>query len=299
MLNRGVICKMKSIYLKARAKVNLNLKVKEKRKDNYHNIESVFQKINLYDELYIQKIETNHLEIQTNIQQLKQEENIISKAYNRLKEKYDSISGVQVNLKKNIPMQAGLAGGSTDCASFLIGMNQLFDLKMTKKEIEEIGKSLGADVVPCFYNQAIKVEGIGDKIEPIHTHFKYYLVIIKPQFSCNTKQMYQKIDEQKKIKQLKNTNKIIQGLEQNNLVLIGEHLYNVFEEVIEERQKINEIKESLLKRGAIGSLMTGTGSCVYGIFANKKIAKIAYNQLKDIYQTYLCVSYNSQREARL
>ena len=82
-------------------------------------------------------------------------------------------------------------------------------------------------------------------------------------------------------------------------MLIGEHLYNVFEEVIEERQKINEIKESLLKRGAIGSLMTGTGSCVYGIFANKKIAKIAYNQLKDIYQTYLCVSYNSQREARL
>ena len=152
---------MESIYIKARAKINLNLEIVGKREDNYHNLSSVFQKINLYDELYIQKTETNDIEIQSNILKLNNKENIIYQAYVTLKQKYKNMTGVKVILNKKIPMQAGLAGGSTDCASFLIGMNRLFDLKLSKQEIENIGKSLGADVVPCFYHGAIKAEGIG------------------------------------------------------------------------------------------------------------------------------------------
>ena len=242
---------MESIYIKARAKINLNLEIVGKREDNYHNLSSVFQKINLYDELYIQKTETNDLEIETNIQELNNKENIIYKAYVTLKQKYKNITGVKVILNKKIPMQAGLAGGSTDCASFLIGMNRLFDLKLSKQEIENIGKSLGADVVPCFYQGAIKAEGIGEIITPICTNLKYYLVIIKPEISCNTKEMFQKIDENKAINQPNNSQKIRQAYEQNQLEQIADNLYNVFENVIEEKSIIQKLKEELIKQGAL------------------------------------------------
>lgn len=242
---------MESIYIKARAKINLNLEIVGKREDNYHNLSSVFQKINLYDELYIQKTETNDIEIQSNILKLNNKENIIYQAYVTLKQKYKNMTGVKVILNKKIPMQAGLAGGSTDCASFLIGMNRLFDLKLSKQEIENIGKSLGADVVPCFYHGAIKAEGIGEIITPICTNLKYYLVIIKPEISCNTKEMYQKIDENKDIKQPNNSHKIKQAYEKNQLEQIADNLYNVFENVIEENSTIQKLKEELTEQGAL------------------------------------------------
>lgn len=242
---------MEQIYIKARAKINLNLEVVGKREDNYHNISSVFQKINLYDELYIKKTDTNQMEIQTNVKELSNKENIIYKAYVELKKRFENITGVQVILKKRIPMQAGLAGGSTDCASFIVGMNDLFDLNLSQTEIEKIGKNLGADVVPCFYNGAVKGEGIGEIITPIHTDIKYYLVIIKPPISCNTGELFRKIEEGEAKTQLGNTPKIVQALEKNSLDTVVTYLYNVFEEVIEEKDLIQNLKEELMKQGAI------------------------------------------------
>lgn len=242
---------MEQIYLKARAKINLNLEVIGKREDNYHNIKSVFQKINWYDELYMKKTTTNQIEIQTNIQELNSKENIIYKAYVKLKENYKNITGVHVKLIKKLPMQAGLAGGSTDCASFIIGMNQLFDLQLSQAEMEKIGSGLGADVVPCFYNKPVMGEGIGEIITPIHTNLKYYLVIIKPKISCSTKELFQKIDEQKQIIQSDHASKIIQALEKEELAQLVPHLYNVFETVIEEKDNIRNIKKELIKQGAI------------------------------------------------
>lgn len=242
---------MEEIYKKARAKINLNLVILGKREDNYHNIKSVFQKINLYDELYIKKTQTDKIEIQSDIEELNNQENIIYKAYIQLKEKYKNITGIQVKLNKKIPMQAGLAGGSTDCASFILGMNQLFDLKLSQKEIEEIGKSLGADVVPCFYNRAVLGEGIGELITPINTNLKYYLVIIKPEMSCNTREYFKKLDEGKEINQLEHSDKIIQALESNNLRQLANELYNVFEEVIEEKDIMQRVKKELKEQGAL------------------------------------------------
>lgn len=242
---------MEQIYLKARAKINLNLEVIGKREDNYHNIKSVFQKINLYDELYMKKTMTNQIEIQTNIQELNSKENIIYKAYLRLKENYKKITGVHVKLNKKLPMQAGLAGGSTDCASFIVGMNQLFDLQLSQTEMEKIGSSLGADVVPCFYNKPVLGEGIGEIITPIHTKLKYYLVIIKPTISCNTKELFHKIEQHKTIVQSDHASKIIQALEKEELEQIVPNLYNVFETVIEEKDRIQKIKKELIKQGAI------------------------------------------------
>ncbi len=284
-----------TIFIKARAKINLNLQVLEKREDNYHNLESVFQKINLYDELFISKNEQNDLIINTNIKELNGKDNIIYKAYIKLKEKYSQIKGVTVNLDKKIPMQAGMAGGSTDCAAFILAINKLYNLNMSKDELETIGASLGADVVPCFYNRAIKANGIGEKITEINTDFIYYILIIKPQLSFSTKEMYNKIDNNIKNRSmdLQNINNVVKALETSNINLLSNNLYNTFEKVVPS--KIQEIKQELLDNGAVGALMTGSGSCVFGIFENREAIKKAYNKLKYKYEVYLTNSYNKYR----
>ena len=288
---------MKEVYIKARAKINLNLMVLGKREDNYHNIKSIFQKINLYDEIYIRKIEADDFILKTNFEEINNKDNIIYKTYLKLKERYKNIKGIEVVLNKRIPIQAGMAGGSTDSACFILGMNKLFDLKLEKNEMEEIGKSLGADVVPCLYDRAIMAQGIGETITKLDTNFKYYILIIKPTTSCNTKEMYEKLDKQNDTQQIvDNSDKIIQALKNNDIELLSDNLYNVFENVVNQKEIVHNIKSELLKNGAMGSLMTGSGSAVYGLFKDKQAAKNAYNNLKNKYQVYICTSYNSKKE---
>lgn len=293
MYNSGI--NKGTIFIKARAKINLNLQVLEKRVDNYHNIESVFQKINLYDELFLTKTEQDGLIINTNIKKLENEDNIIYKAYMKLKEKYNQIKGVTVNLTKRIPMEAGMAGGSTDCAAFILAMNKLYNLNMSKKELEEIGASLGADVVPCFYNRAIRATGIGEKINEINTDFTYYILVIKPHLSLSTKEMYAKIDTNLNNRTLdsQSITNVVRALQTSNINLLSNNLYNTFEEGVPN--EISEIKRELLKNSALGALMTGSGSAVFGLFKNKEDIKSAYNKLKNKYEIYLTTSYNRYR----
>ncbi len=286
---------MDKIYIKARAKVNLALEILDKREDNYHNLKSVFQKINLYDEIYIYITKNNDFKLETNIQELNNKDNIIYKAYVKLKEKFKVITGVKVILNKRIPMQAGLAGGSTDCASFILGMNKLFNLNLNKSEIIDLGKNLGADVVPCMYNKAVLAEGIGDIITKINTNFKYYILIIKPEFSCNTKEMYNKLDRKQRSLKIDVAGNLINALENNNIELLANNLYNSFEEVVDAKL----IKDELINNKALGALLSGSGSCIFGIFRNKEDAKFAYKNLKDKYKTYICTSYNSSKEGIL
>lgn len=238
MYNSGI----ETVFIKARAKVNLNLQILEKREDNYHNLESIFQKVNLYDELFVSKCEQEGLKIDTNIKEIETNDNIIYKAYIKLKEKYSQIKGVTVKLNKKIPMQAGMAGGSTDCAAFILAINKLYKLSMTKLEIEEIGVKLGADVVPCLYNTAIKANGIGERITRINTDFLYYILVIKPKFSCSTKEMFKKLDNDNKKRKvnLQNTENIIKALETSNIKLLANNLYNTFEEAVRRRDTFNK-----------------------------------------------------------
>ncbi len=193
-------------------------------------------------------------------------------------------------------MQAGMAGGSTDAASFIVAMNKLFDLKMTKEEMCNIGKAIGADVVPCLYNVPVKAKGIGDIITCLDTNLNYYVVVIKPDISCDTKYMYQKIDSKEDIIQKDFTEDIIEGLQKNDMNLVASGMYNIFENVIDD-SKIENIKNDIKKVGAINSLMTGSGSCVYGIFKSKEEAKKAYKILKEKYQEiYICKSFVSKND---
>ena len=287
---------MDKIYTKARAKVNLSLNVLDKRKDNYHNLESIFQKINLYDELYLEKNDKETLELITNLKNVELENNIIYKAYIKLKEKYNTIKGVKVTLNKRIPTQAGLAGGSTDCASFILSMNKLYNLNLTEKELIDLGKTLGADVCPCYYNKAVKGEGIGDVITPIDTKMKYYMLIIKPRISYPTKDMFEKLDKTQHLRQREMAAPIVRALETDSLPLLCDNLYNVFEDVITEKYMLQTLKNELIQNGAMGTLMTGSGSCVYGIFKNKYEAKKAYDTLKSKYEIYICTSYNTSKK---
>ncbi len=285
---------METIYKKARAKVNLTLNVLGKRDDGYHELETIFQKISLYDELKVSKTNKHDsIRINTNIESLQDQENIIFKAYQKLKSRFHKISGVNVELKKNIPMEAGLAGGSTDCGAFIESMNKLFSLDISKKEMIEIGKDLGADVPQALYNTPIIARGIGEKIEKVKTKAKYYIIVIKPEFICNTKEMYQKLDNGDITKQKYNTENMKKALEEKDITKIAENLYNVFEMAVE---KAEEIKKEIIKAGAKGSLMSGSGSTFFGIFENKEQAKRGYKELSKKYKTYYCISYSKRFE---
>ncbi|MBO5397620.1 MAG: 4-(cytidine 5'-diphospho)-2-C-methyl-D-erythritol kinase [Clostridia bacterium] len=286
---------MEKIYTKARAKVNLCLSILEKRPDNYHNLESVFQKINLYDEMWLEKTNTSNIEIESDIKNVNLEDNIIYKAYQKLKEKFANITGVKVTLNKKIPMQAGLAGGSTDCASFLIAMKKLFELNISNEELEKIGSSLGADVVPCMYNGVVKAEGIGDIITKIYSDFKYYLVIIKPNACGSTKEMYERLDNRQFIKAVR-TNQIVESIEEKNIDKLAQNLYNDFEEVSKEFEETEMAKDVLMQNNALNTLLAGSGACVFGIFKNKEDAKKAYKNLQNDYETYITTSYNKKEK---
>ena len=274
----------------ANSKINLNLLIMGKRKDGYHNIKSIFQKISLGDTLKISK--SDKFEIISDIPSLNNENNIIYKAYTKLKELYD-ISPVKVELDKKIPMEAGLGGGSADAAAFLHGINKLFSLKITKKELSKIGASLGADVVPLLYDGALLATGIGSNIKKIKTNIKYYIVIVKPNYGSNTKEMYKEFDlKRNNIKELDYTDDIIKALESNNLDLLKRKLYNVFEDVYKEKDNLNEIKNKLIELNSISALLSGSGSSIYGLYDDKMEAERAYNKLKEEYEVYLCENIN-------
>ncbi len=282
---------MNEIKLRAMAKINLNLLITGKRENGYHDIKSVFQIIDLADELIIRKSKDFKLLTNSNVLNSDIENNIIFKAYNYMKSLYPVIGGVTVTLTKVIPMEAGLGGGSSDCAAFLLGLNKLFDLKISQTKLEKIGAKLGADVVPLMHRGAYLVTGIGDVLKKIDAKANYYLVIIKPDFSSSTKEMYKEYDNNKDLVQIDNTDKIVKFLETGDFSLLSGSLYNVFEEVNPDKDKILEIKKELKESGAIESLLSGSGSSIYGIYDNGKDALKAQLKFHKKYKSYFCQAF--------
>ncbi|MCL2383324.1 MAG: 4-(cytidine 5'-diphospho)-2-C-methyl-D-erythritol kinase [Oscillospiraceae bacterium] len=284
---------MEKIYKKARAKLNLTLNIVDKRPDGYHNIESVFQKIGLYDELYVEKTNSGSIEIICNVKELEGSNNIIWRAYNALKLLTpDKISGIKVTLIKHIPAESGLGGGSTDCAAFLHSMNALFDLGYSREDLVNIGKTIGADVPACLHPNCMLGEGIGEIITPINSSMKYYLVLAKPAASFSTKMMYDVIDNHPGFTQRFTSKDMIKALESSNLKLLCKSFYNAFEEVVKENKEIQRIRNVLSENNALGTMMTGSGSCVFGVFANKEESKKAYNILKESHEVYWSIAWN-------
>lgn len=272
---------MDSIRLNAMAKINLGLDVTGKRPDGYHELRMVMQMINLYDKIEIIKLETPEIIVETNLSFLPvNENNIVYKAAQLLMNKFHLTQGVRIVLEKHIPVAAGMAGGSSDAATVLYGMNKLFSLGMTKKQMMEEGVKLGADVPYCVLRTTALSEGIGEVLTTLPPMPKCHIVIAKPGISVSTKAVFGKL----RVNEIENhpdIDGIVEAIKAGSLTDIANRLGNTLEEVtIKDYPVIAQIKEDMIAQGALGALMSGSGPTVFGVFDDEKKAKNAYTVLK-------------------
>ena len=275
---------MDRIYIKAYAKINLTLDVVGKRPDGYHDVEMIMQSVDLWDEIVLKKTREG-IELDSNIRSLpKDERNIAWRAAQLIKEEFRIPRGVHITINKNIPIEAGMAGGSADCAGVLSGLNQLWGLGMSGQQLRGLGKGLGADVPFCLTGGTALAQGIGDILTPIDFRGDIWLVLIKPKFGVSTKKVYTSL-KLEDIKKRPNNKRMIRHLESGRVQDVAEGLVNVLEEVtIPMHPEISWLKAELMDQGALGSLMSGSGPTVYAIFRDKGSANAAAKALKGKYE---------------
>ncbi|MFV9568138.1 4-(cytidine 5'-diphospho)-2-C-methyl-D-erythritol kinase [Thermoanaerobacter mathranii] len=272
---------MKKIKVKAYAKINLSLDVLGKRKDGYHEISTVMQSIDLADILEFEKSEI--VKIFCSGHRVPEgEDNLIVKVINFLKEKYQIEEGVLVRLDKKIPLAAGLAGGSADAAATIVALDKLWNLNMSADEKKEIALKVGADVPFCLEGGTKLAKGIGEIFEDLNVpHMN--LLLVKPDIEIFTKKIYDKW-ERLNFKSHHATCSVVQAIQEGNIYKIAENIKNDLELVTSrECEVINQIKEELLKKGALGCAMSGSGPTVYGIFDDLQKLIKAYKNLEGIY----------------
>ena len=287
------------ISLKALAKINLGLDVVRRREDGYHEVSMIMQTIQLYDRLDIKRTQEPGIQIQTNLSFLPvNENNLIYKAAKLLMDEFSITDGVSVKLDKRIPVAAGMAGGSTDAAAMLIGVNRLFSLGLTKRELMERGVQIGADVPYCIMRGTALAEGIGEALSPLPPMVKCPVLVAKPSISVSTKFVYQnlKLDDTTIHPDI---DRLIDDIKAKNLHDIAAHMGNVLETVtIPNYPVIDEIKKHMLSNGAVGAMMSGSGPTVFGLFDDEDTAKKAYKAMRSSHlarQVYLTSVYNNRK----
>ena len=287
------------ISLKALAKINLGLDVVRRREDGYHEVRMIMQTIHLYDRLDIKRTKESGIQIQTNLSFLPvNENNLIYKAAKLLMDEFSITDGVSVKLDKRIPVAAGMAGGSTDAAAMLFGMNRLFSLGLTKRQLMERGVQIGADVPYCIMRGTALAEGIGEELSPLAPMVKCPVLIAKPSISVSTKFVYQnlKLDDTTIHPDI---DLLIEDIKAKNLHDIAAHMGNVLETVtIPNYPVIDEIKKHMLSHGAVGAMMSGSGPTVFGLFDDEDTAKKAYKAMRSSHlarQVYLTSVYNNRK----
>lgn len=287
------------ISLKALAKINLGLDVVRRREDGYHEVRMIMQTIQLYDRLDIKRTQEPGIQIQSNLSFLPvNENNLIYKAAKLLMDEFSITDGVSVKLDKRIPVAAGMAGGSTDAAAMLIGVNRLFSLGLTKRQLMERGVQIGADVPYCIMRGTALAEGIGEALSPLPPMVKCPVLIAKPSISVSTKFVYQnlKLDDTTIHPDI---DRLIDDIKAKNLHDIAAHMGNVLETVtIPNYPVIDEIKKHMLSNGAVGAMMSGSGPTVFGLFDDEDTAKKAYKAMRSSHlarQVYLTSVYNNRK----
>lgn len=269
---------------KAYAKINISLDVVGKREDNYHLLKMIMQTIDVYDEVEVKKANTG-INLRCNKRFVPNDErNIAFKAAKLIMETYDIKSGVYINIKKNIPVSAGLAGGSTDGAAVLRIMNKLFELNLKFEELRELGLKLGADVPYCIEGGTALCQGIGEKITQLTSFKNHILILVKPSFAVSTKEVYRNYNIDKALKHPKTTD-LIRAIEKDDLYYVCDNMRNLLENVtLREHKEIIDLKEEIIKLGAINSMMSGSGPSVYGFFDDMLKAQECYDYMKKKYK---------------
>lgn len=263
------------MLIRANAKINLSLDIVGKREDGYHLLEMVMQSIDLHDEVQLDEIEEGIvLECDKNYIPL-DNRNIAYKASELLMKTFNIKRGVSIKISKNIPVAAGLAGGSTDAAAVLKGMNELFKLDLTEEELMALGLQLGADVPFCIKGGTCLCTGIGENIEVLEPFKDQIVLLVKPPFGVSTREAYGGF-ELDKIKKHVETQKLISAMHSRDLSLMNYHMRNLLENVIlRKHPMVKNLKQNLMRLGAITSLMSGSGPTVYGLFDDLEKAKNA------------------------
>ena len=240
---------MNSIQLKSRAKINLSIDVLGKRKDGYHLVEMIMQTIDLYDIINIKEIDIDEININSNSSDIPlNKDNIVYKAAKLLKEEFNIKKGIDIFIEKNIPVAAGMAGGSSNAAAVLVGLNKLWNLNLSEVELQEIGLKLGADVPFCISGGAALAEGIGEELTSIKGLSEDTIILVcKPNLFVSTKDVYQGLDLEN-IKNRPDNKLLIQCLEDGNINLLAKNMVNLLESVTSKmHEEIKEIEKIMLE----------------------------------------------------
>lgn len=271
---------MKEYHIKAYAKINLGLDVVRRLDNGYHEVKMIMQTVNIYDELTFEKTE-GEIILTTDSGELPLDENnLIYKAVRLMQDTYGILEGVKVHLQKNIPIAAGMAGGSTDAAAAMIAMKELFALEVTKEELMKLGVKIGADVPYCIMGGTALAEGIGEKLTALTKAPNCYLLVAKPDINVSTKYVYEHLDAQG-VKKHPDIDGMIEAIKLGDLQGITKRMENVLETVtIPAHPIIATIKEKMLEAGAENSLMSGSGPTVFGIFTEYEKVQAAYEKIK-------------------
>ena len=272
---------MRELKLKAKAKINLGLDVVRKREDGYHEVRMIMQMINLYDKITLRKKTEPGITVTANLSYLPvNEDNLVYRAAKLLMDEFQVDGGLEIELQKYIPVAAGMAGGSTDAAAVMVGVNRIFQLGLNKKQLMERGVKIGADVPFCIMRGTALAEGIGEELTPLPAMPHCSLVIAKPKIHVSTKFVYGNL----KVGELTEHPDIdgqVQALRENNLEQLVTRMGNVLETVtIPAYPVIDEIKHTMMKYGAMGAMMSGSGPTVFGIFEKEDKAQEVCRLLK-------------------
>ena len=276
----GVVT-LTSILLKARAKINLTLDVTGKREDGYHFVKMIMQTISLYDTLLIKKVQKPGIWLKCDVKWLPcDERNIAYKAAALMIETFGIKEGVSISIRKRIPVAAGLAGGSADCAAVIKGMNEIFKLGLDEEKLMELGSKLGSDVPFCIMEGTALAEGTGNILTRIESCPELNMVLVKLPVSVSTATVYKNLNCYE-LPFHPDTEKMLVYIKNKDDEGIASALSNVLETVtIKMHPRIDTIKDKLVLKGALGAVMSGSGPTVFGIFADKQAACEAADSLR-------------------
>ena len=282
---------MKEVRIESPAKVNLFLEVLEKRKDGYHNVETILETVDLCDDIILKETKEG-IEIESDFPSLPLgRENLAYQAAFLLKKRLGIEKGIQITINKRIPLASGLGGGSSNGASVLLGLNKLWDLNLSYEELLGLAREIGADV-PFFLRKGRALgRGRGDELQLLPPGPALYFVLVSPDFKVSTEWVYENLKNLTKEKQ--SIKMILSALKSGDIGKVANSIYNRLEEaVIPRHPQIAKIKKRLLELGACGALMSGSGSSVFGLVEDGKRAKEIYDKIKkDFRKIFLLKSF--------
>lgn len=297
---------MEKLNWKARAKVNLGLDVCRRLENGYHEVKMVMQSVDIHDELEfkLRRDPDIILSVDSRYGLGDLSSNLIFRAAKLMKEYYGIKGGIEIHLKKRIPVAAGMAGGSTDAAATMLAMNQMFGLGQSKERLMELALRLGADIPFCILGGTALAEGIGEKLRPLPAPPRCAVVVVKPPIMVSTKWVYETLRVDR-LTRHPDIDGMVAALEAGSLSGITRRMENVMETVTERKHPIiADIKGMMMDKGALNAIMSGSGPSIFGVFEQEEQAKEAYEYLRKSLKTgkngsqiFVTGFYNEEAEA--